>query len=291
MNKAPRILSHNFTGKSLVIVYQNEQGRNQTKIVEQSHVNWPIIFAHYKKGEFTKLIPLLDIVNAVAVKSGNKFTIKNDQVFYNGQPVNGYFFDKLLFFFKHLPNQFPRLLLFAENLFSNPSAQARDSLYKFLENGNMPLTEDGCFLAYKGVREDYYSITAGSKEGLILGETLLEGSTKSTYHLRNKIGDKLVVKRESVDSNSHNACSCGLHAGSYKYANDFKGHGRLMVVKINPRDVVSVPHSDAQKLRCCQYEVIAEDGKPLDEVRDSNFDKAAKVRHGKPRRDANGRFV
>jgi hypothetical protein len=77
--------------------------------------------------------------------------------------------------------------------------------------------------------------------------------------------------------------------GSHEYANSFKGSGRMLVVKINPKDVVSVPGDCShQKLRTCRYEVIAEEGRKLDEKKDVKFDKVSKLRQG---RDANGRFA
>ena len=45
------------------------------------------------------------------------------------------------------------LTRFVEKLMENPSRRAVNELYAFLEHKNMPLTPDGNFLAYKGVRE------------------------------------------------------------------------------------------------------------------------------------------
>ena len=37
------------------------------------------------------------------------------------------------------------------------------------------------------------------------------------------------------------------------------GGNKLMICKVNPRDVVSVPNDcRCQKLRCCKYEVVSE---------------------------------
>ena len=51
-------------------------------------------------------------------------------------------------------------------------------------------------------------------------------------------------------------CAQGLHAGSYDYAKQYAS-GVLLLVKINPRDVVSVPtDSDWAKIRTSRYEVV-----------------------------------
>ena len=88
----------------------------------------------------------------------------------------------------------------------------------------------------------------------------------------------------------HQGCASGLHIGSWQYANNFKGDGHLMVVKCNPKNAVSVPQDENwQKLRACEYEVIAEEGRQLCEVRDGNYDKVIAVRQ-KLNRDSLGRF-
>jgi hypothetical protein len=282
-----KIISHVFTGKSLVVVSSNGSGV-QNQIVESSHINWKPIMALYKAGKYLEMLPLLSVTGAITTQSGGKFTVKDGVVYYNGQPTHGYMFERILFFLKELPKQYPRLVKFAENLYLNPSDRARNELYKFLEKGNMPITDDGCFLAYKGVKNDYYSITAGKV-------VLLQGKQDANGYIYNAVGEVIEVKRECVDANPNRDCSNGLHAGSFNYADGFKSGGRLMIVKINPRDVVSVPHADANKLRCCLYEVIAEHGKKLDEARDSNFARAAKVRYTVAKngslRGPNGQFV
>jgi hypothetical protein len=98
------------------------------------------------------------------------------------------------------------------------------------------------------------------------------------------------TERRQVDDNTHAECSYGLHVGSHQYASGFRGaNGRLLIVKVNPRDVVSVPSDGAaQKIRTCRYEVVAEENAVLDEKKHGNFDKVSKLRQG---RDANGRFT
>ena len=50
-----------------------------------------------------------------------------------------------------------------------------------------------------------------------------------------------------------------MHIGSFDYANDWSSGGKLLLVRFNPRDAVSVPSDcSCQKLRVCKYEVIKE---------------------------------
>jgi hypothetical protein len=68
------------------------------------------------------------------------------------------------------------------------------------------------------------------------------------------------MPRNAVCDDAEVGCSYGFHAGSHKYASTFGGgDSKLLIVKINPADVVSVPKDcDCQKLRTSRYEVLKE---------------------------------
>ena len=137
------------------------------------------------------------------------------------------------------------MINFMENLMQNPSKRAVTELYGFLEKGALPITPDGSFLAYKKVREDYKDCHTGSMD--------------------NSVGQIVEMERNQVDDDKDRTCSTGLHFCSQSYLNHFGGD-RTVILKINPRDVVSIPsdYNDA-KGRACRYEVIGELGvKPED---------------------------
>lgn len=122
---------------------------------------------------------------------------------------------------------------FCERLFKNKSYDARKRLFSFLDNEGLPITEDGCFLAYKGVREDLYDRYTG------------------TIHY--EIGKTVRMKRELVDDNPLNPCSAGLHVGSFEYST----YGPVcLIMKIDPEHVVTVPESESTKMRCCEVTVV-----------------------------------
>jgi hypothetical protein len=126
---------------------------------------------------------------------------------------------------------------FLENLMQNPSSRSRSQLYRFLEHQGLPITEDGCFLAYKGVDENYYD--------------------KHTGNISNRIGQRVTMERNRISDDPSIGCHTGLHVGSERYAVDFGD--RTVICKINPRDVVSVPlDCECQKMRVCAYEVTAD---------------------------------
>ena len=136
---------------------------------------------------------------------------------------------------------FEPLIRFMVNLDANPSAESRDALFDFLDQGHFPLTDDGCFLAYKGV-------TTAELNGKT---TLVDHHTRSFDMTP---GQVLEMPREDVDNNRNQACGAGFHVGTKEHARGFGN--TMLVIKVNPRDVVSVPLHDKTKLRCCRYESI-----------------------------------
>lgn len=141
-------------------------------------------------------------------------------------------------------------IYFLDKLIDNPSRASVESLYDWLEYQGLPLAQDGDVLGYKSVGEDYYSHTSGNTP-------LLQGSCHNGKIL-NSVGNTIEMARNQVDDNRDNGCSYGLHIGNYEYATNFGcSDSRLLVVKFNPSDAVSVPHcSSHQKLRVAKYTVI-----------------------------------
>lgn len=130
------------------------------------------------------------------------------------------------------------ILLFLENLLQNPAKFAIEELMQWLEKGQMALTPDGHFLAYKRVRTDYKDVHSGTMD--------------------NSVGQIVQMPRFAVDDDRTRTCSAGLHFCSKDYLEHFSGD-RIVVVKINPADVVSIPDDyDFTKGRAWRYEVVAE---------------------------------
>lgn len=132
---------------------------------------------------------------------------------------------------------------FVANLYSNPSSTAVKELYGFIEACSLPITADGCFIAYKIVKSDYMDIYSGK--------------------MNNSVGVTLSMPRHQVDDNRNNTCSAGLHFCSKEYLNHYgsssRYNDRCVLVKINPADVVSIPSDyNNAKGRTWKYEVVGE---------------------------------
>lgn len=146
--------------------------------------------------------------------------------------------------FRNMELPYKPLLNFWENLKLNPSFNSREMLYKFLKHNGHPITEDGMFIAYRGVSEDF--------------------KDKHTGQFDNRPGQVLEMPRDQVDDNPNNTCSSGFHVACFDYARGFGD--KLIEVKVNPRDVVTVPTDyEGTKMRVCRFEVIQEAEKPRTE--------------------------
>lgn len=162
-------------------------------------------------------------------------SVTTSEVRYNGDMVTGVLVKRILEMLSEGFNIMP-MVRFLENLYLNPNEWARDELYLWLENNNLPITEDGCFLAYKKVNVNFTSIH--------------DGKTK------NDPGRTVSVPRHTVDTVRENTCSTGLHFCSKSYLPKFGG-STVIVLKINPADVVSIPSDyDNAKGRAWKYEVL-----------------------------------
>ena len=178
-----------------------------------------------------RLKSLYTSYEGIEVKDGNLYVF--------GDPVHSTLATRVLSFLE-AGLDCVHLFKFILKLNLNPSKRAVDELYTFLEHRALPITDNGNFLAYKAVNTDY--------------------TDKYSGKFLNTIDAVLEMPRNKVDDDKNVGCSYGFHAGTVEYAKDFLGgSGHLMIVEINPVDVVSIPTDcQFQKLRTCKYKVVGE---------------------------------
>ena len=80
--------------------------------------------------------------------------------------------------------------------------KAITSCMEFLENKNLPITEDGCFLAYKAVTSDY--------------------KDKWTQQIDNSVGETVSMPRRKVNDDCGMGCADGLHCGAIEYVEGYR---------------------------------------------------------------------
>lgn len=231
---------HMITPRSLIVCF--DHGAPVTVLASNDR------FEHIKtllnSKRFDEVPAAVSLALAIEVHTKGKFIVQNGVVVIDGEELPGALSNKLLEFVENNLSTAP-LERFWDNLKLNPAESAREDLFGYLEANQAPLTADGCFVAYKKVKEDWWDSYTGKT------------------HL-NKPGLTVKMDRVKVDGDRRNTCSRGLHVAAWGYASGFSG-SRILEVKINPRDVVAVPPDyQQQKMRVCQYLVLRQTDKPYD---------------------------
>jgi len=219
-------------------------------IIEPDHPNYNLIRDKIKRGDWEDMDTFISIPKAIAKASKGIVEVINNVVYHNGLPVHSHLALRIVDLMKQGFDIEP-WVNFMEKLYQNPDPFSITQLYTFLERAKLPLTPDGDFLAYKKVRANYFDIHSGQFD--------------------NSVGKTPSIDRKICDNNPDNHCSRGLHFCSKGYLSSFGGSVgsgyRVVLVKVNPRDVVSVPNDHhCEKARACIYKVVGE----LDE--DYSFD-------------------
>lgn len=132
------------------------------------------------------------------------------------------------------------LLFFLDNIQKNTVKDIREELYEWLMSGKTPITYDGCFLAYKKVRNDFKDHYTGTMD--------------------NSPGVIVRMPQDKVDKDRNNECSVGLHFASRGYLSHYAGgNSKIVIVKVNPRHVFAIPRDYSfQKGRASEYFVVGE---------------------------------
>lgn len=219
--------------------------------VEKSNPNFSALRKALIDANYADIPNLVSVEHKITNFSHGKLHVTDGEVFYGTEKLHGVVVTKLLELLKAGAKDAEPLLNFIDKLMSNVSANSVNELYSFLSYKSLPITPEGNFLAYKGVKNDFYS-SSGNKSTVVV-----QGEVNSQGQILNKIGTTIEVARRSVDDNKDNHCSFGLHVGSFDYAASWAGPtGRLLVVEVNPADAVSVPTDCSfQKLRVSKYKV------------------------------------
>lgn len=217
-------------------------GRQNT--LASDHPNFDDVVVAVLKGEADVVEQLLNVRTLVVKATFGKVTIRDDdQVYFEEQKVPEYLASRIVQLYTR---DFPvdSLIHFAEKLMENPNHDVREDLYKWLEVGKMPIYSDGDFVAYKLVRDDFSPIFSGP------------------YGKDQSPGKIVEMPRNKCNENRNDTCSEGLHFCSYEYLPIFQNWNsnmgqRVILLKINPRDVVAIPTDyNLSKGRCCRFEVI-----------------------------------
>ena len=222
-------------GPNVILVID---GKSHT-VSKTTHMNYTKIVEALKSKDWVVLRDLVEPKKAIINFGKGYVTIDGDVVKWKGAPFNNALADRMISMYQ---DGFPidPMIKFMENLMQNPSKRSVDQVYGFLEKNSLPITEDGYFLAFKRVNHDFLDIHSST--------------------IDNSVGRIVEMDRNLVDDNPESHCSTGLHFCSESYLGSFGSADQpVMILKINPADVVSIPTDyNGAKGRCMRYEVVGQ---------------------------------
>lgn len=237
----------------------------ESTTVREGQINYTALRDAIRNRDWDAVPQLLNPVQAVEAFGNGRVTVVGGEVMLDDVAVHNAVSERILHMVEEGFDAQP-LMRFLENLMRNPSKTAIDELYLWLEGTRLPITEDGCFMAYKKVRDDYldfYTRTVLNKPALLLTEEDLEyiKTPRSNVVVTVQNGvTTLSMPRGAVDDRRDTLCSTGLHFCSLSYLPCYHGgQGRVLLVKINPADVVSIPSDyNNAKGRTMSYQILGE---------------------------------
>lgn len=236
MGSVPYVVS----GKT--ITFYNETGKPFA--INSDHNNYEKIKAGLNTLSVVDLMNLADtrlaVKEYIKTDSTNRVEYRNGKIYYLGNELHRHDVDRMVDLAKS-NFAIDNLLRYLENLLENPSYNVvnKNNLYSFLEHRQFPITVDGCILGYKGVRADFLDVHSGTID-----------NTPGLPPVK--------MPRNECNEDENECAGAGLHVGTIDYATSHAGSdGKVVLVKVNPRDVVMVPKHESKKLRCCEYLVLS----------------------------------
>lgn len=176
----------------------------------------------------------------------DRVSVNDDVITFDGEPVHDALARTVHRYWRE-QRPYGGLLRFMERLSCNPHPHSQEHLWQWVSDRNLEVDKQGFFIAYKGVRNDLTSISSGWAN---VDDVLVEGN------IPNEEGTVISMPRSEVEHDPAVGCSFGLHVGTESYARSF-GHGTVVVCRVDPKDVVSVPTDCGfEKMRVCRYEVV-----------------------------------
>lgn len=245
-------LSSDTKGESLILIYDD----GDPVTVPGTHPRFQEILELLRSGEAEdeKVKELVNIMHAAGKKLSaitDRISVAPYGVFFDGDILRSELAEIIGDMLDEgRGDDLAAVAKFLENAAANQSMSAIDDMYRWITNRDMVLTSEGTFLAYKGVMSQNGNIVSITR-----GTALVDGE-EFTGNIPNPVGAVITMPRSAVTADSAVGCGPGLHAGTYSYARGFS-RGPMLLVEINPRDVVSVPSDCSfQKLRVSRYKVL-----------------------------------
>ncbi len=232
--------------------------------VNSDQLKFSEILEAIKQGDWQTVRMLVSPKKVISNYLGTHFKVENGQIWYFQNRLHHSLEARLFKMFNEGFDIQP-LVNFVQNLYENQSTKAISELFLFLQDNDLPITPDGCFLAYKRVNSRYFDCHTdrfANYPPSKIPESFVDYAPNYDAWIKRTVeGLEVNMMRTAVNSDREQVCSSGLHFCSLGYLSHFEPEieNKTVILKINPADVVSIPKDyDNSKGRCCKYVVIGE---------------------------------
>ena len=189
--------------------------------------NWEQVEEFLRNKDYESIRELINKTSNVLLSyNDGRLSIDGGVVFLDDNPVEGSLVNRLIEMLQKAEDVKP-IAQFIANVYDNPNYNVSDEAYSFVVDDDLPITSDGQLLVYQRVRRNWTDIDTST---LDLSIGTISENVELTF--------------------------CGQERLDYFFM-DWEGGYRTIVIKINPRDIISVPTEHAQG-KCSRYEVVGE---------------------------------
>ena len=227
---------YTITNKTITVVHNG-----QVYNVAAGAPNFDVLRAALMKNDDSVVLANLTIRQSIDKWSDGEFKIVNGNLLCNGEELPEQLSVRVIAMVTRGDDP-KHVLRFWKRLQNNPSWRSVQQLWSFLDNGGIPIDQDGYILAYKSVNHNWTDVHSGT--------------------VKNTIGAEPSMNRNKISDDPNLACHVGYHVGAIEYAKSFGPEDRRIIIcRVDPADVVCIPYDcSAQKMRVCKYKVIGVHG-------------------------------
>jgi hypothetical protein len=244
---------------STIVAFNAENKQNPVFMTDSTNPNFDGIIQGLRDGDdrvWDWFNPARAMV-ARFMQITDRITWNGKELCLDGDPVHNSLTDHVVRMIEAGQDGYEAIVKFWEKLESNPNQHSRQQAFDWLASHKFKIDESGDLVAYKGVYKDgehfisnYASTVSGKPSAFIDGEPVPPLSK-----VPNRIGTVVTMPRSEVIHDPRQACRRGLHVGSWEYAKDYGN--AMLEVRVNPRDIVSVPtDGGGEKVRVCRYYIV-----------------------------------
>lgn len=227
------------------------------QLIDSQHANFKEIIAlllssggNIAESEVAPLFNLPLMIGQKFEKLSPRISVSGEKVYYDLVEVDTALTKAILAFLTERKKDWEPLVKFMEKVQTNENPHSVEHAYRWLNRHNFTIDKDGDIIAYKGLTSEYMSKHSGRA---IVDGVVVEGQ------IPNRPGSVIEMPRDEVVFDPNNGCAVGLHAANFSFAKSWGSGGRVVSLKINPQDIVSVPtESGDQKMRVCRY-IVGDD--------------------------------